>query len=174
MNQAFETVSMPVVIESLTYSGSAFGVNEDGEQVFINARIVDVCKLQEGMSATARVLPNYADKRDVIPWRAIRVDRPSVELPEFSMPPVPPAKEIDHVMTPAELEDQIMVELSNGEYWTTVELSNVLDLDTKTTGNACLRLFQKGRIAKAEVHAKPNQGRASFLLWARSADVFTA
>lgn len=174
MNQLFETVAMTVVIESLTYSGSAFGVNKDGEQVFINPRIVGACNLQEGMLATARVLPNYADKREMIPWRAIRVDRPPANLSGLNLPPVPPAKDIDHVMTPAELEEQIVTELGNEEYWTTMELANVLDLDTKTVGNACGRLFQKGRIAKAEVHAKPDQGRASFLLWAKSADVFTA
>ena len=74
MNQTFSTQQMPVMIEAISYAGSAFGVNSNGEQVFINARIVDKCGLQEGMEVVALVLPNYEDKRDNIPWRALRVD----------------------------------------------------------------------------------------------------
>ena len=41
----FHAEKMFVLIECLTYSGSAFGVNEKGEGVFFNARIIKKMKL---------------------------------------------------------------------------------------------------------------------------------
>jgi hypothetical protein len=73
-NQTFETTKKPIMVEVMTYSGSAFAATIDGEQVFINQRIVQSLNLQEGMTLLAHLLPNYVDKRDTIPWRAMRVE----------------------------------------------------------------------------------------------------
>jgi hypothetical protein len=62
-----------VLVEELTYSGSAFGVLANGEGVFINSRIVDKMELSPGTAVHAQVLPNFSDKRDQIPWRVVNV-----------------------------------------------------------------------------------------------------
>ncbi len=63
-----------VIIEETTYADSAFGVTEEGDGVFFNSRIVDRMELEEGDEVVAHCIPNYADKRDEIPWRCIRVE----------------------------------------------------------------------------------------------------
>jgi len=62
-----------VLVEELTYSGSAFGVLANGEGVFINSRIVDKMELGPGTAVHAQVLPNFSDKREQIPWRVVNV-----------------------------------------------------------------------------------------------------
>lgn len=63
-----------VFIEDQTYAGSAFGVTAEGDGVFFNSRIVEAVKLQGGQTVKAFVVPNFPDKRDSIPWRAMRVE----------------------------------------------------------------------------------------------------
>ena len=62
-----------IEIDFITYSGSAFGICENGDQVFLNARIVNKMELNEGDVCRALLLENYEDKIDVTPWRAVRV-----------------------------------------------------------------------------------------------------
>ena len=57
-------------------------------------------------------------------------------------------------------------------YWTSSDLADAVDADTKTVGNSCLRLFNKSLIAKADVHGGPVQERATFCLWARNVEQF--
>ena len=62
-----------IEIDFITYCGSAFAYCENGDQVFLNARIVDKMELEEGDICQALLLENFEDKRDVTPWRAVRV-----------------------------------------------------------------------------------------------------
>jgi len=79
MSQTFETKKkfkseeMTVLIEDLTHSDSAFGVNEEGDGVFFGTRIVEKMELEPGDEVTAHCIPNYVDKRDEIPWRCIKI-----------------------------------------------------------------------------------------------------
>jgi hypothetical protein len=169
MNQTFRTEPMPVVIETVSYAGSAFGVNAQGEQVFINSRIVEKCRLEEGMEVVARVLPNYEDKRHTIPWRAMRVDQePRAVDPVTPMSVAAPAVQDTAASTDAKVYDY----MDDKGYYTTADISEALEMDSRAVNNSCNRLFNTGRIAKAEVFSGPNQQRASFLLWARSAKAF--
>jgi hypothetical protein len=70
----FETEEMPVLIEARTYSGSGFGVNEDGDAVFFSKRLMETMDLWSGAEVMAHCIPNYADKRDDIPWRCIKCE----------------------------------------------------------------------------------------------------
>lgn len=166
-NQIFDTTKKPIVVEMMTYSGSAFGVTPDGEQVFINSRIVDLLKLKEGMPMMGFLLPNYADKRDTTPWRAMRLEplpetqdqEPRTEAPE-------PVDAATNILATIRSEPE--------GYFTTVDLAEELGLDTKTVSNACMSLHQRGLIARADVHAAPNQKRASFVLWAKSSKSFAS
>ena len=170
MSQLFETTKVPAIIDVVTYAGSAFAVNEQGQQIFINSRIVDRCDLSEGAEVLAYIVPNYEDKRDHIPWRALRVEVPrkiDVQATVAGIETVMPAPEPQPAKTdPSWLEERIFELLAKEDgYWTTVAVAQQMDIDTKTAGNTLYRLFSKRRISKADVHANPDQARASFVLW---------
>lgn len=62
-----------IEINYITHSGSAFAVCMNGDQVFLNKRLVDKMDLHEGDLCSAVLLKNYEDKIDTTPWRAVRV-----------------------------------------------------------------------------------------------------
>jgi hypothetical protein len=174
MNQTFETQAMPAVIEVITYSNSAFGTNESGQQIFINSRIVERCSLKEGMEVIAHVIPNYEDKRHSIPWRAMRVEAPRTIGISVEAAPMPTAQALTQPpSTPFQLDQEILALLDEEEgYMTTSEIADVLGRDTTTISNSCRRLFANDQVARADVFSGPNQSRASVLLWARSVSRF--
>ena len=62
-----------IEIDCITYAGSAFAYCNNGDQVFVNARIVEKMELYEGDKCSALLIQNFEDKRAVTPWRAVRV-----------------------------------------------------------------------------------------------------
>jgi hypothetical protein len=106
-----------VIIEETTYSDSAFGVTEEGDGVFFNARIVQRMGLKGGQTVQAYLVPNFPDKRDSIPWRAMRVEvtheQENIEV-------------VSHTLL-----DKIhrLLKEDNG-YWTLTELAEELDEET--------------------------------------------
>ena len=52
-----------IMVEYITETGSGFAVTPDGEQVFMNKRLVDTMDVQPGDIYDAFLLPNYPDKR---------------------------------------------------------------------------------------------------------------
>jgi hypothetical protein len=46
----------------------------------MNARLVNAMKVEPGDSYDAFLLPNYPDKREQIPWRAMRVEPIELDL----------------------------------------------------------------------------------------------
>ena len=62
-----------ILVEYVTYSGSAFATLENGDQVFLNARLVDKMELFDGDQCQALLIENYEDKQELTPWRAVRV-----------------------------------------------------------------------------------------------------
>ena len=71
-SRKFETVTMRVLIDDFSLSNSAFGTNEAGQGVFFNGRLVEKVSIDIGVIVEAHVIPNYEDKREEIPWRAVR------------------------------------------------------------------------------------------------------
>ena len=71
----FDTKSMRVMVEEVSYSGSAFAANEEGDGVFLNGRLVELLSLEGGEVLMAHCIPNYEDKRDHIPWRCVRAEK---------------------------------------------------------------------------------------------------
>ena len=55
---------------------------------------------------------------------------------------------------------------------TTSEIAEYSELDAKTASNSANRLFNAGRISKAEVYNRVGQLRPSFALWAENANEF--
>lgn len=74
------TRKQQIIVEYITDTGSGFAVNPQGEQVFMNARLVNAMKVEPGDSYDAFLLPNYPDKREQIPWRAMRVEPIELDL----------------------------------------------------------------------------------------------
>ena len=74
------TRKQQIMVEYITETGSGFAVNPEGEQVFMNKRLVDAVDVQPGDTYEAFLLPNYPDKRDQIPWRAMRVEPIQIDL----------------------------------------------------------------------------------------------
>ena len=83
MSQIFDidsTRKQQIIVEYITPSGSSFAVNPQGEQVFMNARLVNAMKVEAGDTFDAFLLPNYPDKKEMIPWRAMRVEPTEIDL----------------------------------------------------------------------------------------------
>ena len=151
----FDTIKMPAVVEIDTYAGSAFAVNTQGEQIFINSRIMERMELEKGDQVTAYVLPNYEDKRDTIPWRAMRVD--TADIAERQQPSTTGSL--------STLDKEIMKTLwtdayCDGRMWTDREISEkieeqsvyTLEMATnKQCHESCERLHERGIIAKIKI-----------------------
>lgn len=109
-----------VIIEEQTYSGSAFGVTEQGDGVFFNSRIVKTVGLKAGQTVKACLVPNFPDKREGIPWRAMRVEVTHDGLNITTQ---------DNV--PLNLNEKIHRLLKEEDgYWTLVELAEELEEDS--------------------------------------------
>ena len=153
-----------VYITTRLDTDTSFGVRVDnGEQVFINAKLVRDKDLDAGDTRKLILTPNPSGKSDT-PWQAIGV---SIEdtVPEKPTPRVEVAK----------LEDRIMAyfDVADNEHAITApalaENMGVEDLQMQMT---LTRMHNAGEMAKAQVHCKGGQEKASWVLWAPSADWF--
>ena len=144
--------------KTIIKAGAAFGVRMDtGEEAFIPTTLVESVGLQEGETVDAVLVPNTR-KGATTEWFAVRLcrdERPS---------PPPPALSIDD-------RAYSTIKISDG-YLTTAEMAELLGTDTTIAHNALLRLFNQGKIAKADVYGSGGQSRPSFCLWASSAKAF--
>lgn len=147
------------VIENVSLAGSAFATTKEGEAIFINSRITAMLKLQPLDEVRAFVLPNYEDKRGNIPWRAVRVERTKVQ--DRAVAQVNPR-----------VEDRILAHMRSGGIFSNADLSSDLEIDVLEVGTTTARLFNDGKIVKAEVYRRPGQARASFLLYAINIEEF--
>ena len=73
MTPSSSKVEATIEISHIIYSGGAFAYCQNGDQVFLNARIVDKMKLKEGDVCNALLIKNFDDKKDSSQWRAVRV-----------------------------------------------------------------------------------------------------
>ena len=156
--------------------GFAFALTEAGEQIFIPPYAIDGAELQRGKRYQAVLIENHKEhQRERTPWMAV-----SVLVTEHALKPAPaPAAEPEPVkgpyetrLTAEELDEVVHVLICESSYITTGELAGHLDVTTKTAGNSAMRLFNAGKISKADVYAKVGQSRPSFILWASKASDF--
>ena len=160
-----------IFIVNIIASGSGFAqMAGSGEAVFIPASVVNGAQLQVGERVDAILVPNMNELRERTPWRAVRVPRDGVELPPLPKvltghDPVS-GKSLDQMCYDALLASSRDAEIA---YMTTREVADELNSDMKMTGNALQRLFNAGRISRAEVHHRVGQARPSFILWALQA-----
>ena len=148
-----------IFCKAIIKAGAAFGVRTDtGKEVFIPPSLVQGARLYEGEMVDVIIVPNMREGATT-DWFAVRVCRD--ERPD---PPPPPVVSID---------DRAYSALKNAEqYLSTAEMASILKTDTSLAHNALLRLFNQGKIAKADVYGSGGQSRPSFCLWAVSAKTF--
>lgn len=120
------TRKQQILVEYLTATGSGFAVNPQGEQVFMNKRLIDAMNVQPGDYYNAYLLPNYEDKREQIPWRAMRVEPVDVDL------------DLSHVAGSA-IENAIvdyMRDIDSDGIFEVCDISDDMDLDFKQVEEA--------------------------------------
>ena len=152
-----------VIISNVHTRGFAFGVCKyTGEQVFIPPFVALLQKLEVGVSVIGLLVVNPKNgDNNTTPWQCISIremaDKPEVDAAQQSTPDA------------AILE---FIRDSRGGYLTTKDIAEDLGIEHRTAGNAAQRLFNDGRIARAEVHGRPDQTRATIILWAATPKCF--
>ena len=163
-----------IYVLNIIESGSGFAERADtGEAVFIPSSVVNGAQIQVGERVDAVLVPNMIELREKTPWRAVRVPRAGVELPPL------PQNLTGHDPVSGRSLDQMCYDALRSvgheaeiAYMTTREVADELNADMKMVGNALQRLFNAGRISRAEVHHRVGQARPSFILWALEAKDF--
>ncbi len=154
-----------VYITARLDTDTSFGVRVDsGEQVFINAKLVRDKGLNAGDTRKLILTPNPSGKEDT-PWQAIGVSIGDM-APEEPTPRVEEAK----------LEDRIVAYFDIGDNQVSITapaLAENMGVTEAEMQLALSRMHNAGEMAKAQVHVKGNQEKASWVLWSPSADWFS-
>ena len=160
-----------ILITNYHPDGFAFALTEAGEQIFIPPYAPDGAQLTRGQHYQAVLIPNHKpQERDRTPYMAVSVivtehTVKSDDQPATSATPATSDNQDER--------DELVYELICGNsYMTTREIAEYSDLDAKTAGNSANRLFNAGRISRAEVYNRVGQSRPSFVLWAENANEF--
>ena len=154
-----------ITISNVHDRGFAFAVTDTGKQVFIPPHTLAGNTLRAGDTIKAVLVVNPSDRSaHGTPWMAVRLDGD-----EETVAHVTDSNLADDI----EARDKAVLETVNENvYVTTSEIATTIGIDPKSAGNSALRLFNAGKIAKADVYAKPGQARSSFTLWAADAKRF--
>jgi hypothetical protein len=158
------TSTVEIFCRTVISSGAAFALRVDtGEQIFVPSSVVRASGIDDGDTAFAILAPNKHEGDSTTPWFCIRII-PANNRPAEPAEPRPPVKTLD---------DRALSCVVNAErYLATAEVAADLGTDTTIAHNALLRLFNQGKIAKADVYGAGGQSRPSFCLWAASAKDF--
>ena len=149
-----------IYISHIIKTGSGFAARtDDGEQVFIPASVTNASRMKEGEMGTAKLIPNTHPNNASTPWVAVHIAK------QADTPPKP-------LMPEKTLDDRVHETVCDMGYATTNEIAGEVGADIQLTHNALLRLFGKGRVAKADIYARPDQARASFCMWAKDVNHF--
>ena len=158
-----------ITITNMHPRGFAFGVTDDGGQIFIPPHIATEHTIQGGdkIEALLTINPNGIE-RERTPWLAVRLYTDAAGAPdpiEVSAPE--PAASVE------QRDAAVYRAICGSQYMTSAEIAAQTGTDTSTAINSATRLFAKGMVAKADVYSRAGQTRASFSLWAQSANNFT-
>ena len=159
-----------ILITNYHPDGFAFALNETGEQVFIPPYAAEGTELQRGKRYQAVLIENHKEnQRERTPWMAVSV---LGDTPAPAAEPEPVRGPFETAMTAEELDEAVHDLICECAIVTSGELAEHLDVTTTTAGNSATRLFNAGKISKADVYAKVGQSRPSFILWASRASDF--
>ena len=182
-----------IVITHKHERGFAFAVVEDtGEQVFIPPHAANTCEtgFEAGDFVGAILVPNAKDTSDRgTPWLAARLTMCTLlpdETPFYNRPTSGRSggnasalsDEWDTAALPDEkpttLDERAYTVLADVAYASNADLAGWLGADRKSVSNAMQRLYNAGRISRAEVYQRVGQQRSSFVLYAMNANDFIA
>jgi hypothetical protein len=154
-----------ITISNVHERGFAFAVTPTGEQVFIPPHTLAGNTLRAGDTIKAVLVVNPSDRSaHGTPWMAVRLDAGEETIAHVTD---------NNFADDINARDKAVLETVNENvYVTTSEIATTVGIDAKSAGNSALRLFNAGKIAKADVYAKPGQARSSFTLWAADAKRF--
>ena len=163
-------------VNNKTRGGSAFAVCEDGTQVFIQPKIVDLVSIDVGDLLTAYCIDNHRPESDgadhyAVKWRAVRVTvKERFDPIPAALPLAVPVAKPE--LTNEQIEQSVMDMMVQWDRaWTTAQASAYLSLDQMRVSNVMRGLHDKGRIATASLEAQSGQDRVSKLYYARDVDL---
>lgn len=157
-----------MIISNMHPRGFAFGITEDGEQVFIPPFLAKGAGVQTGDTVKAQVTINpQQSQRQSTPYIAVKIESSQVEEPDEIT-----EQELSKEAKRKSLDDEVYYAICVDSYISTSELAKGLGIDSKTVGNSALRLYNAGKIAKADVYNRVGQSRSTMTLWAESAEDF--
>ena len=155
-----------VFIETQLDTKTSFGVRVDnGESVFINARLAKKHNIIEDETWDMVVLPNVGEDSANTPWKAMTL----------SMKETLKATEETPRVVVAKLEDRIVeyFKVEHNQFAQTAPaLAKALGEDDLHMQSTLVRMHNIGEVAKAQVWARGTQEKASTVLWALSIDWF--
>ena len=159
-----------IIITNAHAHGFAFACDTETQgQVFIPVHIAEGFDLAPGDEIEAVLVPNYQDKSDKgTPWQAVKLQRDSVSE-VCGKVSLDKSQTLNQEALDADIANFI---ISVGGYQTTAEIADYFEINHKTAGNAAQRLFNAGKIAKADVFNRVGQQRPTIILWAASAKTF--
>ena len=156
-----------IIISKVHSLGFAFAITSDGDQVFIPPHLVDGFNTGDTVEAVIAANP-IAEKRTATPWMAVKIVKDQAKTePELVMEPARSASP-----SMVDRDEAVYDLICNEMYISTSDIAADLGLDTKTAGNSAARLFNAGRISKAEVYNRVGQDRCTFILWAKDSSDF--
>lgn len=150
-----------ITITNIHPRGFAFAISDEGDQVFIPPHIANASPLKIGDKLMSQLVinPNEEQRKNTKFLAVVLSSEVKVDVKDTSV-------------GTAALDEKVFNVICEGQYMTTAELAEQLDLDARTTGNSAMRLFNAGKISKAEVYGRVGQSRASFLMWAKQPSDF--
>jgi hypothetical protein len=161
-------ISAQVYIETQLDTSTSFGVRVDnGERVFVNAKLAKRISLSEDDLRELTLLPNPDPTRTDTPWRAIGVAIATADEPEPEPASRPALPTLENRVT-AHFADP-----DNGFPHTSPALAEALGVDSMLMQTTLTRMHNMGEMAKAQVFAKGGQRSASSVLWAPEAAWFS-
>lgn len=145
-----------VNVVNILDSGSGFAIEttEPFRSVFLPRNVTAISKVRMGDVVHAIVVPNAYDRdgRTPLMARFLSHEQPaSVEGGEVT---------------------NRILEILDDDYLSTSEIASELGMDSQMVSHILAQMFADGMVVKAELHQKPNQKRASMLLWATDINKF--
>ena len=156
-----------IIITNAHAHGFAFACDMETQgQVFIPVHIAEGFDLAPGDEIEAVLVPNYQDKSDKgTPWQAVRLQRDNEVCEKVII-------DNSQTLNNEALDAEMLSYILSAGYYTTAELADYFEINHKAAGNAAMRLFNAGKIAKADVFNRVGQQRPTIILWAAAAKTF--
>lgn len=166
--------SVTIFCTNILDTGTAFGMRADtGEQIFIPAMVSKRAGLKIGDQSQGTIIPNH-QHGERTPWFAIQIDPIQDPDAPVSLEDRLGAAIENYKPVALSLDDRIALTIAEheGAYHTTGEIAKMVSVDSIMASSALNRLLKNGRVARAEVHARADQLRPSFCLWAENVNRF--